>query len=325
MKPYQRAKPIKRNKTYDLMALRELAIRIPITNTREKTFFTNMYKAAKAGYDGETKIDRVLENIAFPTLHTIIPDFHTQSKFGAYYQMDTVILTNRYILLLEIKNIRGLIEFHENPAHIIRTIEGVKEKMDCPIHQLARNSKTLENLVCNVTKKLPIYSAIVFCNPTAQVTSYPPTVKILYKNQVDFFIEKLNTLPEVCEKSEYQQVVKSLTTNNKNFKITPLSLRYSIDPSILRKGVFCLKCESPMHPLNRSTAFKCLECNSTYKDALVNSIVGLFGIFDRELSREQLENHLNIKAKDRIIKALTQLRCTKKGKARATRYSLPKT
>ena len=325
MTTYRRTKPIKRDKSHELVALRELAIRISNTNTREKTFFSNMYKAAKAGYDGEFKIDRILENIAFPTLHSIIPDFHTQSKFGAYYQMDTVIVTNRYILLLEIKNIRGLIEFHENPAHIIRTFEGVKEKMDCPIHQLARNSKTLENLVCHVTKKLPIYSAIVFCNSTAQITSYPPTVKLLYKNQVDFFIEKLNALPEVCEKSEYQQLVKLLISKNKNFKNIPLSVRYSINHTILRRCVFCQQCEEPMYPLNRSIAFLCSTCNTTSQEAMGNSIIGLFGILDREISREQLEHYLNLKSKDRILKALTHLHCIKKGKARATRYSLPRT
>lgn len=325
MTTYQRTKPIKRNKSHELTALRELAIRIPNTNTREKTFFSNMYKAAKAGYEGESKIDRILENIAFPALHSIIPDFHTQSKFGAYYQMDTVIVTDRYILLLEIKNIRGSIEFHENPAHIIRTFEGVQEKMDCPIHQLARNSKTLENLVCHVTKKLPLYSAIVFCNPTAQVTSYPPTVKLLYKNQVDFYIEKLNSLPEVCEKSEYQQLVKFLFSKNKNFKTMPLSLRYSIDFTMLRKGVFCLHCEEPMYPLNRSTAFLCSTCNTTNQEALGNSIIGLFGILGREVSRKQLEFYLDMKTRDRTLKALRNLNCTKRGNVKATVYSLPKT
>lgn len=325
MSLYQKTKTIKRNNSNELLALRELAIRTPVSNEKQKQFFNKQFAMAKAGHDGEVKVDRILERIPFPMLHTIIPDFHTQSKFGTFFQMDTLIITNRYILLLEIKNIRGQIEFYENPDQIIRTYEGVTEKLDCPIHQLNRNKKALENIVFTVTQKLPIYSAIVFCHSSAHISNYPKTAKILYKNQVDFYIEQLNSLPEKCNKDEYLHLVKTVNTINRNFKRIPLAVRYSIDVLALRQGIFCHSCEQIMVPAEKSTAYHCKNCDHIDKEVLSKTITSLFYILHNDLKRSDIERYLDIRTKHRVTKALAQLRCSKKGKARATRYSLPKT
>lgn len=323
MSNYQKPHPIQRDISHDLFALRELIVRTPTTNQQEKQFFSKQYAATLAGYKGERKVDHLLERMPFPHLHTIIPNFQTQSKFGTRYQMDTLIITNRYILLLEIKNIRGHIEFHDNPAQIIRTFEGIQEKLSCPIHQLERNKKALEQLIYPLSTAVPIYSAIVFCHSTAQISSYPKTTKILYKNQVDFFIEKLNTLPEKCTKQEFQKLIRVIKSANNNFKKVPLSARYSIDITKLNKGVFCIECEGPMESLPKSIAFQCSICKKTDANALTNSLLGLFGLIDGELSRQQLRFHLNLQSRTRLTNALTRMGCIKNGSAKAIRYSLP--
>lgn len=323
MSIYQKPKPIHRDLSHELIALRELTVRTSPTNLHEKNFFRKQYAATVAGHEGEKKVDRLLEMMPFPNLHTIIPNFQTQSKFGTYYQMDTLIVTNRYVLLLEIKNIRGYIEFQDNPAQIIRTYEGVKEKLNCPIHQLDRNKKALEHLILPINQVLPIYSAIVFCHSTAQISSYPKTTKILYKNQVDFFLEKLNTLPEKCTKQEFQKLIRVIKSANNNFKKIPLSLRYSIDVSKLMTGIYCKECEGHMTPLSSSFSFQCSLCKQKDSNALTDSIIGLFGIVNGDLSRQEMRHYLNLQSRERISTALARLDCVKNGFAKAIRYSLP--
>ncbi|WP_342528090.1 nuclease-related domain-containing protein [Chryseomicrobium sp. FSL W7-1435] len=324
MTAYIKTKPIIRDKRDHLIALKQLALRTPAENVTDKAFFTKLYATSKAGYDGEVKIDRILENIPLPALHSIIPDFHTQSKFGSYFQFDSLIITNRYILHLEIKNIRGNIEFQENPAHLIRTYEGVQEKLDCPIHQLARNSKALEIISNNFEVKLPIYSAIVFSHSNAKIASYPQSTKILYKNQIDFFIEKLNSLPELCEKGQLQKIIRTFHALNKNFKELPLSSRYSFDATKLAKGMFCLECEDQLHINSNSRIFNCTVCGNEQHSIVSDTIISMFRIVSPQLKRSEIQEFLNYGCKDTILRALKKLQCTKSGSGKLTNYSLPK-
>lgn len=324
MTNFQKCKPIIRDNSQYLLSLKELTIRIPKENTKDKAYFSKLYASSKAGFDGEKKIDRLLETIPFPSLHTIIPNFQTQSTFGTYFQMDTLIVTNRYILLLEIKNIRGHIEFQENPAQIIRTYDGVEEKLDCPIHQIIRNTNALSNIVCKITTNLPVHAAVVFCNSSAHVSSYPKNAKILYKNQIDFYIENLNKSPEKVDRITFQKIVKRLNSLNNNYKQISLATRYSIDSMSLRQGIFCEICESNMYSLRNSSIFSCDSCNKTDKEIFTNSIIGLFGILGPELKRSQIQTHLSVRTRFGIIRALTKLNCTKSGSGKSTYYSLPK-
>lgn len=324
MTTFIKTKPIIRDRRDQLLALKQLSLRIPESNVNEKAYFTKLYATAKAGHDGELKIDRILENIPFPKLHSIIPDFHTQSKFGNYFQFDTLVITNRYILHLEIKNIRGEIEFQENPAHIIRTFEGVQEKLACPIHQLTRNKRAIENILTNIESRLPIYSAIVFSHPNAKIASFPQSTKILYKNQVDFYIEKLNDLPELCDREQFQKVVRSFNALNKNFKELPLCNRYSFDPNKLIKGIFCLECEQQLQTMKNDRMFSCTVCQKVGLSILNDTIISMFRIVGSQLKRKEIQEFLGYGCRDTILRALTKLNCTKSGSGKSTYYSLPK-
>lgn len=79
-----------------------------------------------------------------------------------------------------------------------------------------------------------------------------------------------------------------------------------------------------MVPAEKSSAYHCKSCDHLDKEVLSKTIISLFYILHNDLKRSDIERYLDIQTKHRVTKALTQLRCIKNGKARATRYSLPK-
>lgn len=320
MTVFQKVKQIVREEHDTVTGMRELFMRIPEVPASQKEYFKKQLYSAEAGFKGEKQTDSILESIPAPPLHHILPNFQTRSKYGSYYQMDTLILTNRYVLLFEIKNIRGILEFRQNPDHMIRTYEGIEEKMNCPIHQLNRNHHALSKLLHTHYPQLPIYSAIVFTNSNTRITSYPHKTQILYKNQIEYHLSKLNQSQEKYDKKQFQQLVRTLRALDRNFVPTSLVARYSIDQSILKRGVFCKECHSKMLPLD--THFRCVVCNTIDKDALKRSLVGLFKLVGPDLSIQMCKDLLEVQSKERIQYALKQLKCTRSGRGRASRYRL---
>ena len=95
-------------------------------------------EAIEAGYHGECYVDNFLKQVHFPSNYAILKDLHIQVDSNSYLQMDTLILTKKYIALLWIKNIRGKIAFQKNPDQLIREFDGEITPFECPEQQIIR-------------------------------------------------------------------------------------------------------------------------------------------------------------------------------------------
>lgn len=222
----------------EIEGIEELLRRLPIHDVRNRTYLTNQLGQMIAGHSGEVKVDQKLATLPMPMLHELIPNFTTRNYFGSHFQLDTLLVTNRYVLYLEVKNIRGNIEFISNPQQLKRTFDGKVDYMSCPLHQTKRNYRELSHIVRKHHSDLPVYAAIVFANSSATIISQQNDVKILYRRQLDLYIEKLNTLPEILDKLQFQKFIKKLKTATHNFHPEALVVRYNLDPATLLKGIF---------------------------------------------------------------------------------------
>lgn len=313
-------KSINRKEPIEIQSIRELIRRIPDELPKEISYLSQQLASMEAGHNGECKIDRKLETIPLPNLHHIIPNFSTRSKLGSFYQMDTIILTNRYILLLEIKNIRGEIEFQTNPNQLKRTFEGKIDYLTCPLTQTERNFTALKRIVHHAHPKIPVYTAIVFAHASSRITSFQKNFSILYRKQLDIHIEKLNTLSEVLDKKDFQHLVRIMKHADKNHLPESLTNRYNINTQILKKGIFCSACGS-------STSFQhihyqCTTCGEIDDSALKRSVESLFVILGPQLKVKTLKYYLNLSAKDRIIRILRKMNVERTGTTNSSIYTM---
>lgn len=108
-----------------------------------------------AGYFGELRTDRFIEEVLFPQQLLIIPDLHTRLHSKRHIQIDTLILTRSYILIIEVKNITGTLRFKTDPNQLVRIKDNAEEKSyACPLTQLDRNCDGIKILFPRT--KLPI-------------------------------------------------------------------------------------------------------------------------------------------------------------------------
>lgn len=146
-----------------IQKLQALLRRLPL-NHIIRTKIEEEYAKSMAGYRGEKSVDyhlRPLFNKDFLVLHDI-----RLLRNEQYFQMDIVILTRRYILILEVKNMSGTLCFDQTFKQLIRTINGREESFPDPIIQVRRQQKNLQKwLSDHKFPELPIHSFIVISNP----------------------------------------------------------------------------------------------------------------------------------------------------------------
>lgn len=320
MPDYIKLKMKERTIPIEIEGLHELLRRIPATDGKIKEYLLQQLARMEAGHRGEVKVDQKLMTLPMPYLHEVIPNFTTRNSYGSHYQLDTVLVTNRYVLYLEVKNIRGTIEFMTNPQQLKRTLEGKVDFMSCPLVQTKRNHQSLQYLIRQYHSKLPVFSAIVFTSSSATVLSQQHDVQIVYRRQLDHYLGKLNTLPEILDKPSFQKLVKKLKQATQNFHPEALVVRYNMDPASLRTGIFCTSCEGHMVPATPS--YKCSACHKTDPLSLRRTIRALFTILGPHQQVRNFKHHMALSNKGPIIRSLKHIPTERVGTTKNSMYTL---
>lgn len=121
-----------RLKTYDLLILEAI-----LRSFQEKYGYNEKlltaYRKEKAGYDGEQNVDYALST--FPRNDFVIirglrlenPPFH--------FQIDTLILSTNFFLILEIKNFIGTLQYDSKQKQLTQIVDGKIKAYKDPIMQ----------------------------------------------------------------------------------------------------------------------------------------------------------------------------------------------
>ena len=106
----------------------------------------------KAGLRGEQSLDYYLNEPALDH-YSIFHDIRL-SVHGHPFQIDTLMLTNQFVLILEVKNISGTLHFDQKFNQLIRTTsDGREEGFPDPFSQVSQLAKTTSRLASH--RKIP--------------------------------------------------------------------------------------------------------------------------------------------------------------------------
>jgi len=199
-------------------------------------------KAIEAGYHGECYVDNFLEQLDFPRNYAILKDLHIQVDSNSYLQMDTLILTKKYIALLEIKNIRGRIAFQKNPDQLIREFGGEITPFKCPEQQILRQTKRLQILLKELKIDLPIKKLIVLAYSKTHVVLPPKYTTIVMGCDISIYIDDYNQLPDVISTTKFNQLSKQLASRSFEFIPNPIGQTYPLNLSDVKTGLICPIC-----------------------------------------------------------------------------------
>ena len=183
----------------------------------------------KYGLDGENNVSYELQNSFIPML--CLHDIRLQSE-DYIAQLDFVLITYKFIYVLETKKLNGDIEINSD-GDFIRTIKSnagkaiKKEGIYSPITQNQRHVKVLKDILIRekIIKAIPINSAVIIANPKTimKKTKCSKVIQnLIYK--YDQLTTLLNTElssvkndPEMREKLMYE-IADYLVKNNRPIK-----------------------------------------------------------------------------------------------------------
>ncbi|MEK5146057.1 nuclease-related domain-containing protein [Psychrobacillus sp. FSL K6-4615] len=273
----------------------------------------------EAGHYGELRVDRSIKEVQFPSEVHIIPDFHMKIHENRYIQVDTLIITSSYILIVEVKNIIGNIIFKTFPNQLIRTLDNETTAFNCPIIQLQRNQDGFQLWLNQTQWKIPIYTVLVFASDKAIIENAPKEQTILFSKNLPLFIQKLNKLPPLLTKAQYLKIKEILMRKNMHFVEPPLCSKYEISTSELKKGVLCINCGNRLNRISERQ-WTCTACGINDKDPIPRNVEDLFTLMKHEVTMQECMDLLQLKSRYTLNYTFQKMKLIKTKKGNKTTY-----
>ncbi|HWK22993.1 MAG TPA: nuclease-related domain-containing protein [Ureibacillus sp.] len=272
----------------------------------------------EAGDKGEGQVMKLLSSNALPEntaiLHNISLDAHFQT------QIDILILGSSWCLILEVKNIKGVLYFTANPRQMVRLLEdGREEKLGSPESQIEYYSMGLRSLLNEMNlPTIPIYGAVVFAFQNSLVKSPPTKTKALIGRELISYIWSLPNNEQLIDPIKVgSQILKHV----KPISPFPLCNRYGIDSMHLISGVECPSCGTfPMHKTLRT--WYCPKCEQTNMAAHQHALNDYYMLINNTISINEAIKFLHLRNRYEAYRILKSTCAKQLGNSRSSRYEI---
>ncbi|SDM97893.1 nuclease-related domain-containing protein [Bacillus sp. OK048] len=224
----------------ELVLLRYLNARMTFSSS-ESLSFSNIEK----GYEGELRSDVWLRGLTDEWL--ILNDLLLEYN-GSRFQIDTLIIADEKIYLLDVKYFEGDYSINDdkwyNPADILQKN---------PLHQLERCETLLKKLLHKLGYHYLIDSYLIFNNPEFHLYTTSINPAIIFPTQLNRFLKKLNTRPVKLNKKHFQLAHQ---LNARHIVESPYTRLPCYTYEHLKKGIPCPNCKT----FFSDESFVCKKC-----------------------------------------------------------------
>lgn len=297
----------RREKSIYISQLEALGSRIKDFHRKREEIEDDNIKA-KTGAKGENEITFPLTFLStedYFILHNLrIPDSNS------HFEIDTLILSGNFFLLVEVKNWYGTLYF-DGERQVIRIGDGGKEEgLPNPIPQVKLQRHRLQKVLNQQNfPRIPLLYFIVFSFPSTIIKpmfpEFPVPKEVFHCNLLFQKISELNRQYEtpVVDIDTLKKISSSLVTAHKPKEKNVLD-NYGIKQSELIKGVKCPKCsEAPM--ARRYGKWHCRRCNHFSKDAHIATLNDYILLIGNEITNREAREFLMVDSPN-VVKNILQ-------------------
>jgi ribosomal protein S27AE len=273
------------------------------------------YKNSRAGFAGELKVDKFLEELELKMPYYVLQNLNI--KVGKKeVQIDTILIHPNFILVIEIKNMRGEFYFDPITKHFYRMNEtGQKEGMRNPEAQLSRSTTIINSFLRNKGIEISSNGLIVFVSRAGIVMQASEKwITIPLDSLVEYieFLEnrtKLAIPSETCKRLAYELLGEDRP--EKSHRIVDY---YNISFDKVKKGVRCPECNHiPM--LRKHSRWYCVKCGKESRDAHLKTLQEFRLLFGPEItskSASEFMQHDSIYFAIRVLNNSAEMKNAKK-------------
>lgn len=279
----------------------------------------------RSGLKGEKEVDfalRFLDKRRFYVLHNL----RLIDEFGAF-QLDTLILSTQFMLILEVKNWYGTVIFGENGQVTRIADDGTEEGFPNPVAQAQlQQHRLIQWLQTRGLPHIPIGFLVVISFPSTIIKSYSPEhpipKSVIHTNQILLKIIEF----EKVYRREAVNITQLKKLSNLMIELhSPADFnlvdRYMIKPEDIIKGVICPRCShTPMNKIN--SKWCCRKCGLLSTEAHIAAFNDYLLLIGKRTTNNQMRDFLQIDS-IHVMKYLIQKANFKaSGKTRGRTYEL---
>jgi hypothetical protein len=309
----------KRTIPIHLQQLDALLRRIPKDHPKQKRISEDFSKRM-AGYHGEQSIDYHLSFLSKQN-YTILHDIRLYDG-SHYFQLDTLILTTKFALFLEVKNIAGTLLFDSEFNQLVRiSNNGKPEGLPNPMLQIYRQQLQLRKIVPH---NLPIESLVVISNPRTLIksTSNETPTNVIHSANLIKRISELNAIykEDILSTTSWNKLANYILCSHRPLKVDILK-SYDLTVSDLITGVQCPNCANFSMTRTRKS-WKCPTCNFTFPNAHIQALKDYALLVQISVKNQHVRDFLHLTSLTTVKTLLQRLNFPHEGKCKGRTYKL---
>lgn len=314
---------------YPIRAKKLEAIRRRLAPNHEKALkIEQEYMRVIAGYRGETSLKYHLSFLSEKQFHILHGIRLPSAQNEYFFQIDMMILSKYFFLLIEVKNLSGSITYDPAFQQIIQLNNGKEKIYQDPILQVERQkSQFLLWLTKHkITALPPIHTLVVLSNSQAYIkatSSHKDTAKIIRPDKLPIKISEYENIyrREAITDKELNKLNRLIHKNHTPEEYDAMD-HFQLTMTDLISGVHCPRCEQlPM--LKRRYSWYCPNCQFSSKDAYLQSLHDYYYLFGPYISNSQLRNFLGVPSRHSAQRLLHYIETGRIGNRKSTKYLLP--
>lgn len=278
----------------------------------------------KAGFRGEQATDYFVHQLPDKE-YTILHDLRLFNGQD-YFQIDTLILSSTFALILEIKNISGTLYFDSKFKQLIRYKDENEDGFLDPISQAERQKRELGVWLRKQDIIIPIEFLVVISNPSSIIKTdtqnYRAFKNVLHAHDLIDRIGKMGMTftEERLTKREISKLAKILNKSHVPETFNVLDY-YKIPAGTLIKGVRCLKCgKSLMKRIYGN--WQCTVCKHRDRNAHLQALLDYYYLMGNTITNQQFREFLQLSSADLGQKLLKSLKLPHSGENKGRVYYL---
>ncbi|KQL52444.1 hypothetical protein AN964_02065 [Heyndrickxia shackletonii] len=308
----------------EIVALQALLRRLPNNHLKRSQIEKDLAKKL-TGFKGEQSMEYYLSFL--PDENYLILHHIRLLGNSHHFQMDIVILSSTFFLILEVKHISGKITFDKDSNQLIRDYNDEIEIFPDPVlqvnHQRFQLKKWLEN---NKFQSIPIETLVVLTNPSSFIQFTPNSFS--YKQTVTRstnFLSKVNHLSQIYReekltKKELRKLSKLLLKHHTP-KHPDVLQKYNISKSEILLGVHCPKCFCL--PMERKWGkWLCPKCQTSNKNAQIDTLKDFCLLIKPTITNKEARKFLKSDSESIVQKLLIDMNLPYSGTTKGRVYEL---
>lgn len=282
-------------------------------------YYNEQFRRLDAGFAGEKRVDREWLELICPYTFLVLNNLTLMNSAQHSHQLDTLFICPHFILVVEIKNINGRLDFNETTHQCIRTkSDGTVEGFPNAITQTQRHMQFLKVIFQNYF--LPIEGAVVISNPSAIIASHPNTIPIFHVSGLQKHLHSLfkKYTQTIISEEQLTQIAQQLLSRHQPSKIPA-----SLDSSRFRQGVLCPKCQYKSQMHFARGIWKCSYCHYASEEIFAEALQDYRYLVRPTITNKQLREFFNIHSSDAANRLLRKFQFPYIGSYKNRVYQLP--